>query len=77
MADGGILQGMPTNEPVRILVRVYVVQASGLHSKDLSGKSDPYLIVEVGKKVINDKVNYIPRQLNPIFGRYVTHFKLI
>ena len=30
---------------------------------------DPFLKVKMGKKEINDKDNYIPSQLNPIFGK--------
>jgi len=30
---------------------------------------DPYLKVKIGKKEINDKDNYIPNQLKPIFGK--------
>ena len=30
---------------------------------------DPFLKVKIGEKEINDKDNYIPRQLNPIFGK--------
>jgi len=45
-----------------------------LHSLPLSptllpSQSDPYLKVKIGKKEINDKDNYIPNQLNPIFGK--------
>ena len=32
-------------------------------------QSDPFLKVKIGKKEINDKDNYIPSQLNPIFGK--------
>jgi len=35
----------------------------------LHSQSDPYLKVKIGKKEINDKDNYIPNQLNPIFGK--------
>ena len=32
-------------------------------------QSDPFLKVKIGKTEINDKDNYIPSQLNPIFGK--------
>lgn len=41
-----------------------------LQPKDpLSGKSDPYLRVRLGKNSISDRKNYIANQLNPTFGR--------
>jgi hypothetical protein len=70
----GALQDTPSNAPVRLKVRVYVIRASGLHPEDLSGKSDPYLVVKLGSHTISDRENYIPRQLNPTFGRYIGCF---
>ena len=32
-------------------------------------QSDPYIKVSVGKNEINDRDQYIPGDLNPIFGR--------
>lgn len=37
----------------------------------LTGKSDPYICIRLGKTYISDQKNYIPNQLNPTFGRYV------
>ncbi|XP_076648742.1 otoferlin [Halictus rubicundus] len=69
MVDG-ICDDYPSPEVVRLLVRLYVVKGINLQPNDpLSGKSDPYLCVRLGKTFINDKKNYIPNQLNPTFGR--------
>ncbi|KAM4608723.1 fer-1-like protein 6 [Polymixia lowei] len=62
-------RGIPPNGPVKILIRVYIVSASNLHPADSDGKSDPYIILRLGKKEIKDRDNYIPKQLNPVFGR--------
>ena len=36
---------------------------------DPNGKADPYLKIHLGGTTINDKDNYISKQLNPIFGK--------
>ncbi|CAJ1079021.1 fer-1-like protein 6 [Xyrichtys novacula] len=71
-ADSGFLRvnrGLPPNNPVKVLIRVYVVSASNLHPADPDGKADPYVVVRLGKNEIKDRDNYIPKQLNPVFGR--------
>nr|XP_033790769.1 fer-1-like protein 6 isoform X2 [Geotrypetes seraphini] len=71
-ADSGhlnILQGIPPNHPVKVLIRVYVVAGINLSPADPDGKSDPYIVLRIGKTEIKDRNNYIPKQLNPIFGR--------
>lgn len=70
--DGGqlrILQGIPPNHPVKVLIRVYIVAAFNLSPADPDGKSDPYIVVKLGKTEIKDRDKYIPKQLNPVFGR--------
>lgn len=65
----GFFQGMPSNEPIRVLVRVYIVKANDLHPMDLNGKADPYLVLQFGSKRVSDKDNYVSKQLNPVFGK--------
>ncbi|XP_034534955.1 fer-1-like protein 6 [Notolabrus celidotus] len=70
--DSGLLRvnrGIPPNTPIQVLIRVYVVSASNLHPADPDGKADPYLVIRLGKNEIKDRDNYIPKQLNPVFGR--------
>lgn len=62
-------QGLPGNDPVQVMVRVYVVRANDLHPTDPNGKADPYLVVQLGENKVNDKENYISKQLNPMFGK--------
>ncbi|NWZ07860.1 FR1L6 protein, partial [Agelaius phoeniceus] len=64
-----ILQGIPPNHPVKVLIRVYIVAAFNLSPADPDGKSDPYIVLRLGNTEIKDRENYIPKQLNPIFGR--------
>ncbi|RZF48118.1 hypothetical protein LSTR_LSTR002184, partial [Laodelphax striatellus] len=64
----GFFQGLPNNDPIHVLVRVYVVKANELHPMDLNGKADPYVLLQLGNKRISDKDNYISKQLNPVFG---------
>uniref|UniRef100_A0A3P8TH69 Fer-1 like family member 6 n=1 Tax=Amphiprion percula TaxID=161767 RepID=A0A3P8TH69_AMPPE len=62
-------RGIPANSPVEVLIRVYIVSASNLHPADPDGKADPYIVLRLGKNEIKDRDNYIPKQLNPVFGR--------
>ncbi|XP_028291408.1 fer-1-like protein 6 isoform X2 [Gouania willdenowi] len=62
-------RGLPPNCPVDVLIRVYVVSASHLHPADPDGGADPYIVIRLGKNHIKDRDNYIPRNLNPVFGR--------
>uniref|UniRef100_A0A8D3ABM4 Fer-1 like family member 6 n=1 Tax=Scophthalmus maximus TaxID=52904 RepID=A0A8D3ABM4_SCOMX len=64
-----VSRGIPRNGPTQVLVRVYIVSASNLHPSDPDGKADPYIVVRLGKNEIKDRDNYIPKQLNPVFGR--------
>ncbi|KAF4526881.1 hypothetical protein B566_EDAN013792 [Ephemera danica] len=65
----GFFQGLPSSDPIHVLVRVYVVKGTELHPMDLNGKADPYVVLQLGSKRISDKENYISKQLNPVFGK--------
>lgn len=60
---------LPANDPMHVLVRIYIVKATDLHPMDLNGKADPYVALQLGSKRISDKENYISKQLNPVFGK--------
>ncbi|XP_066930260.1 otoferlin-like isoform X4 [Clytia hemisphaerica] len=60
---------LPSNEPVNVLIRCYIVRALDLHPTDINGKSDPYVVLTLGKQKMKDRDNYVSKQLNPIFGR--------
>uniref|UniRef100_A0A3Q3WWF6 Otoferlin n=1 Tax=Mola mola TaxID=94237 RepID=A0A3Q3WWF6_MOLML len=65
----GMFQSIPHNDPIHVLVRVFVVRATDLHPADINGKADPYIVIKLGKSEIKDKENYISKQLNPVFGK--------
>ncbi|CAB3259049.1 unnamed protein product [Arctia plantaginis] len=65
----GFFQGVPNNDPIHVLVRVYIVKATDLHPMDLNGKADPYIVLHLGSKKISDKEHYVSKQLNPVFGK--------
>uniref|UniRef100_F6VBE4 C2 domain-containing protein n=1 Tax=Ciona intestinalis TaxID=7719 RepID=F6VBE4_CIOIN len=65
----GMFKGLPSNEPIHVLVRAYIIRATDLHPTDPNGKSDPYIVISLGDNKINDKENYISKQLNPTFGK--------
>ncbi|KAI5932249.1 Fer-1-like protein 6 [Manis javanica] len=64
-----IQQGIPPSYPVKVLIRVYIVAAFNLSPADPDGKADPYIMVKLGQTEIKDRDRYIPKQLNPVFGR--------
>ncbi|XP_033842448.1 fer-1-like protein 6 [Periophthalmus magnuspinnatus] len=64
-----VSRGIPQNHSVQVLIRVYIVSATNLQPADPDGGADPYIVVRIGKNEIKDRDNYIPKQLNPIFGR--------
>uniref|UniRef100_A0AAY4BAL4 Otoferlin n=1 Tax=Denticeps clupeoides TaxID=299321 RepID=A0AAY4BAL4_9TELE len=65
----GMFQNIPHNDPINVLVRVFVVRATDLHPADINGKADPYIVIKLGKTELKDKENYISKQLNPVFGK--------
>lgn len=56
-----------------ILTKLNLSQATDLHPADINGKADPYIAIKLGKSEIKDKENYISKQLNPVFGKYVNN----
>ncbi|XP_013885844.1 fer-1-like protein 6, partial [Austrofundulus limnaeus] len=64
-----VSRGIPPNHQVQVLIRVYIISAKNLHPSDPDGKADPYIVLRLGKQEIKDRDNYIPKQLNPVFGR--------
>lgn len=67
--DPAFPMSLPTNDPIHVLVRVYIIKATDLHPMDLNGKADPYVVLQLGGKKISDKENYVSKQLNPVFGK--------
>ncbi|SPP77350.1 fer-1-like protein 6 [Drosophila guanche] len=56
-------------EPVRLAVRVYVVQGLQMRPRDVHDDSDCYVKLLLGGRTLSDRAAYIPNQSNPIFGR--------
>ncbi|KAI2652042.1 Otoferlin [Labeo rohita] len=65
----GMFQSIPHNDPINVLIRIYIIRATDLHPADINGKADPYIVIRLGKSDIRDKENYISKQLNPVFGK--------
>ncbi|CAL8093929.1 unnamed protein product [Calicophoron daubneyi] len=61
---------MPTRAHVKLTVRVYIVRALGLHPSDANGLADPYCLLSLGNVVVNDRDDYKPKTLHPVFGKF-------
>lgn len=55
------------------IVRVYIIDAYDLEQKDLDSPSDPYLVLKLGNKKINDRDNAIFDTPNP---KFLKHFDI-
>ncbi|XP_072773651.1 fer-1-like protein 5 [Taeniopygia guttata] len=62
-------QRLPPRQPQPCLVRVYIVRAFELSPRDVTGLSDPYVRVALGKKTLGQRDQYVPNTLEPVFGR--------
>ncbi|CAL2029477.1 unnamed protein product [Caenorhabditis brenneri] len=57
--------------PTECLVRVYVIEATGLISNARKGRVDSYIKLQCGKQKVNLKKNYRSECCDPIFGERV------
>ncbi|EDO43088.1 predicted protein, partial [Nematostella vectensis] len=64
-----VFTNLPPNEPIDCVVRVYILSAIDLQPQDPGGLADPYVVVQLGKKKLDNKDQYKPNTLNPIFGK--------
>ncbi|XP_068891409.1 myoferlin-like [Aphelocoma coerulescens] len=62
-------QRLPPSKPQECLVRVYIVRAFDLSPRDVTGLSDPYVRVALGRKTLGERDRYVPNTLEPVFGR--------
>ncbi|NXB08587.1 MYOF protein, partial [Cnemophilus loriae] len=62
-------QRLPPSKPQECLVRVYIVRAFDLSPRDVTGLSDPYVRVSLGKRTLGQRDQYVPNTLEPVFGR--------
>ncbi|XP_074657543.1 otoferlin-like [Tubulanus polymorphus] len=69
MSELRLYKNLPSNDLINVMIRLYIIRANDLHPADLNGKADPFLMIRLGKQVINDSENYVSKQLNPVFGR--------
>ncbi|KAG8196228.1 hypothetical protein JTE90_007950 [Oedothorax gibbosus] len=69
LGQDGLFGGVPANIPTRVLVRAYMIKAVNLSAADVTGTSDPYVVLKLGRQRLSDRENYVSKQLNPFFGK--------
>lgn len=65
-----ILKRMIQNESKQV-IRLYIVEAFGLSSRDNGSASDPYLQLHCNGQSFNDRDNYKLDEINPVFCKRV------
>lgn len=54
---------------IPVLLRIYVVEAFNLRTRDIFNYSDAFIKIKFGNQTISDRAHYVPNQCNPIFGK--------
>lgn len=54
---------------VKIMTRVYIVQAIQLRPSGKNIQADSYVRVQLGQKQMTNRAEYVPNDSNPIFGK--------
>lgn len=54
---------------IPILLRIYIVEAVNLRTRDLYNYSDAFIKIQFGNQKISDRAHYVANQCNPIFGK--------
>ncbi|XP_032085532.1 myoferlin-like isoform X4 [Thamnophis elegans] len=62
-------QELPDNVSQDCLVRLYIIRGFNLQPKDRNGLCDPYVKIKLGRERMDDREEYIPNTLDPVFGR--------
>ena len=52
------------------IVRVYMINAYDLASRDVGGASDPYVLISCGDEQFSERDNYVLDEPNPDFGKH-------
>ncbi|CAH1784691.1 unnamed protein product [Owenia fusiformis] len=63
-----MLKNLPSSDPEECVVRVYIIKAINLQPNDPNGLADPYVEIKLGGNKENNRDNYIPNTLDPVFG---------
>ena len=57
-------------QKAQCVVRVYMVNAYDLASRDIGGASDPYVKISCGEETFDERDNYALDEPNPFFGKH-------
>jgi Ca2+-dependent lipid-binding protein len=51
------------------MIKVYIISAFDLASRDVGSHSDPYVVLKLGNTVVNERDNYQLDEPNPVIGK--------
>ena len=60
---------LPSTAPVDCVCRLYLLEAVDLQPTDANGLADPFVEIQVGSRTFNNRSEYVPNNLNPVFGK--------
>ena len=73
----GFLKTLPTNNTVKLILRIYVIKATIFVANSINQNCDPYLTYKIGDKLFDDRRGSLCNNtLEPVFGRFNIKYEM-